>query len=70
MQKCTTAPGPTGTSPSAGWQPSLKPVESEYFTPVPVALELPLIQTKDEFGIPFLNTTAVHVNAIVAEAVR
>lgn len=32
--------------------------------------ELPLILTKDEFGIPFLNTTAVHVNAIVAEAMR
>ncbi len=28
--------------------------------------ELPLILTQDEFGIPFLNTTAVHVDAIVA----
>jgi aspartate racemase len=27
--------------------------------------ELPLILTRDEFGIPFLNTTAVHVEAIV-----
>ena len=27
--------------------------------------ELPLILTKDELGIPFLNTTAVHVEAIV-----
>jgi aspartate racemase len=31
--------------------------------------ELPLILTKDEFGIPFLNTTAVHVDAIVRAAV-
>ncbi|HSV94333.1 MAG TPA: amino acid racemase [Desulfobacterales bacterium] len=30
--------------------------------------ELPLILTKDEFGIPFLNTTAVHVDAIVRAA--
>jgi len=30
--------------------------------------ELPLILTRDEFGIPFLNTTAVHVDAIVAAA--
>ncbi len=30
--------------------------------------ELPLILTKDEFGIPFLNTTAVHVDAIVRTA--
>ena len=30
--------------------------------------ELPLILTKDEFGIPFLNTTAVHVDAIVNAA--
>ena len=30
--------------------------------------ELPLILTKDEFGIPFLNTTAVHVDAIVHAA--
>jgi aspartate racemase len=27
--------------------------------------ELPLILDKDEFGIPFLNTTAIHVNSIV-----
>ena len=27
--------------------------------------ELPLILTKDEFGIPFLNTTAIHAEAIV-----
>lgn len=31
--------------------------------------ELPLILTKDEFGIPFINTTAVHVDAIVRAAV-
>jgi aspartate racemase len=30
--------------------------------------ELPLILTRDEFGIPFINTTAVHVEAIVAAA--
>jgi aspartate racemase len=30
--------------------------------------ELPLILTRDEFGIPFINTTAVHVDAIVAAA--
>jgi aspartate racemase len=30
--------------------------------------ELPLILTKDQFGIPFLNTTAVHVDAIVNAA--
>jgi aspartate racemase len=28
--------------------------------------ELPLILTKDEYGIPFINTTAAHVDAIVA----
>jgi aspartate racemase len=28
--------------------------------------ELPLILEKDEFGIPFLNTTAIHVEKIVA----
>jgi aspartate racemase len=27
--------------------------------------ELPLILNKDEFGIPFLNTTAIHVESIV-----
>lgn len=27
--------------------------------------ELPLIFTKDEFGIPFLNTTAIHAESIV-----
>jgi aspartate racemase len=27
--------------------------------------ELPLILTKDEFGIPFLNTTAIHAQSIV-----
>jgi aspartate racemase len=27
--------------------------------------ELPLILTKDEFGIPFLNTAAIHVESIV-----
>ena len=27
--------------------------------------ELPLILTKDEFGIPFLNTTAIHAESIV-----
>jgi aspartate/glutamate racemase len=26
--------------------------------------ELPLILTRDEFGIPFLNATAVHVEAM------
>lgn len=30
--------------------------------------ELPLILTKDEFGIPFLNTTAIHAEAIVMHA--
>jgi aspartate racemase len=30
--------------------------------------ELPLILTKDEFGIPFLNTTAIHAEAIVLNA--
>ena len=27
--------------------------------------ELPLILNKDEFGIPFLNTTAIHAKSIV-----
>lgn len=27
--------------------------------------ELPLILTRDEFGIPFLNTTAIHIESIV-----
>jgi aspartate racemase len=27
--------------------------------------ELPLILPKDEFGIPFLNTTAIHAESIV-----
>ena len=27
--------------------------------------ELPLILDKDEFGIPFLNTTAIHAESIV-----
>lgn len=27
--------------------------------------ELPLILTKDEFGIPFLNTTKIHVDSII-----
>jgi aspartate racemase len=27
--------------------------------------ELPLILTKDEFSIPFLNTTAIHAESIV-----
>jgi aspartate racemase len=27
--------------------------------------ELPLILKKDEFGIPFLNTTAIHAESIV-----
>jgi len=27
--------------------------------------ELPLILNKDEFGIPFLNTTAIHAESIV-----
>lgn len=30
--------------------------------------ELPLILTKDEFGIPFLNTTAIHAEAMVRQA--
>lgn len=28
--------------------------------------ELPLILTKDEFGIPFLNTTKIHVESIIS----
>jgi aspartate/glutamate racemase len=28
--------------------------------------ELPLILNKDEFGIPFLNTTAIHAESIVS----
>ncbi|MFZ5761617.1 MAG: aspartate/glutamate racemase family protein [Thermodesulfobacteriota bacterium] len=32
--------------------------------------ELPLILDRDAFGIPFLNTTAIHVDAIVREALR
>jgi aspartate racemase len=32
--------------------------------------ELPLILTKNEFGIPFLNTTAIHCEAIVAHCVE
>ena len=27
--------------------------------------ELPLILDRDEYGIPFLNTTAIHVESIV-----
>jgi aspartate racemase len=27
--------------------------------------ELPLILNRDEFGIPFLNTTAIHAESIV-----
>lgn len=27
--------------------------------------ELPLILTKDEYGIPFLSTTAIHINSII-----
>ena len=27
--------------------------------------ELPLILDKDEYGIPFLNTTAIHTDSIV-----
>ena len=30
--------------------------------------ELPLILAKDEFGIPFLNTTAIHAEAMVRQA--
>jgi aspartate racemase len=30
--------------------------------------ELPLILTQDEFGIPFLNTTAIHADAMVLHA--
>jgi aspartate racemase len=30
--------------------------------------ELPLILTKDEFGIPFLNTTAIHAEVMVRQA--
>jgi aspartate racemase len=30
--------------------------------------ELPLILTQDEFGVPFLNTTAIHAEAIVLHA--
>jgi aspartate racemase len=32
--------------------------------------ELPLILNKDEFGIPFLNTTAIHAESIVAFCVE
>ncbi len=32
--------------------------------------ELPLILTKDEFGIPFLNTSAIHVESIVAYSLQ
>ena len=32
--------------------------------------ELPLILTKDEFGIPFLNTTRIHVERILEEYLR
>jgi aspartate racemase len=32
--------------------------------------ELPLILTKDEFGIPFLNTTAIHIERIVAYSLQ
>ena len=28
--------------------------------------ELPLILTKDEFGIPFLNTTKIHTDSIIS----
>jgi aspartate racemase len=28
--------------------------------------ELPLILTKDEFGIPFLNTTKIHVDSVIS----
>ena len=27
--------------------------------------ELPMILEKDEYGIPFLNTTAIHIDSIV-----
>ena len=32
--------------------------------------ELPLILTKDEFGIPFLNTTRIHVDSVVRYCLR
>ena len=32
--------------------------------------ELPQILTKDEFSIPFLNTTAIHIESIVAYALQ
>jgi aspartate racemase len=32
--------------------------------------ELPMILTKDEFGIPFLNTTAIHIESIVAYSLQ
>ncbi len=32
--------------------------------------ELPLILTKDEFGIPFLNTTRIHVESAVSYCLR
>jgi aspartate racemase len=32
--------------------------------------ELPLILTKDEFGIPFLNTTKIHVESIIKSCLR
>ncbi|AGK95387.1 aspartate/glutamate racemase family protein [Clostridium pasteurianum] len=32
--------------------------------------ELPLILTKDEFGIPFLNTTKIHVESIIKNCIK
>lgn len=32
--------------------------------------ELPLILTKDEFGIPFLNTTKIHVESIIENCLK
>lgn len=32
--------------------------------------ELPLILDRDEFGIPFLNTTAIHVDSIVEYCIK
>ena len=32
--------------------------------------ELPMILEKDEYGIPFLNTTAIHIDSIVDYCIR
>jgi aspartate racemase len=32
--------------------------------------ELPLILTEDKFGIPFLNTSAIHCESIIAHCIE